>query len=396
MQVSANAIALAIEKPERTATMRLIAKTLAGLEPVLVQELEQLGARDIEPINRAVAFEGDKELLYRANLELRTALRILIPIQQGKVRTEDELYRLVRTVDWSQYMKVNDTLAVDGVTNSKFFTHSKYVALKTKDAIVDQFRDATGRRPNVNVFAPRLRVNVHIFNEDCTIALDSSDDSLHKRGYRLSSVEAPINEVLAAGMILLSGWKADRPVMDPMCGSGTLVIEAGLIATQRAPQLNREHFGFKRWPDFDESLWAKILEAARQRVRKSPVPILGSDKNFKAVRLTEQNAMAAGLEDAITVQRKKFEKLEPEVEAGMVIMNPPYDERMSEADIGGFYEMIGDQLKQQFPGFDAWIISSSTDGLKRVGLKSSKKIPLYNGALECRFVQYELYAGTRK
>jgi putative N6-adenine-specific DNA methylase len=239
-------------------------------------------------------------------------------------------------------------------------------------------------------------VNVHIFNDECTIALDSSDDSLHKRGYRLSSVEAPINEVLAAGMVLLSGWNADRPLLDPMCGSGTLVIEAGLIATQRAPQLNREHFGFKRWPDFDEALWAQILEAAKQRVRKSPVPILGSDKDFKAMRLTEQNAMAAGLEDTITVQRKKFEKLEPEVEAGMIIMNPPYDERLSEADIGAFYEMIGDQLKQRFTGFDAWIISSSTDGFKRLGLKSSQKIPLFNGALECRFVKYELYAGTRK
>jgi putative N6-adenine-specific DNA methylase len=376
--------------------MRLIAKTLAGLEPVLAQELEQLGAQAIEPLNRAVAFEGDKALMYRANLELRTALRILLPVHQGKVRTEDELYRLVRTVDWSQYMKVNDTLAVDGVTNSKFFTHSKYVALKTKDAIVDQFRDATGRRPNVNVFAPRLRVNVHIFNDECTLALDSSDDSLHKRGYRLSSVEAPINEVLAAGMVLLSGWKADRPLLDPMCGSGTLVIEAGLIATQRAPQLNREHFGFKRWPDFDEALWAQILEEAKQRVRESPVPILGSDKDFKAMRLTEQNAMAAGLEEVITVQRKKFEKLEPELEEGMIIMNPPYDERLSEADIGAFYEMIGDQLKQRFTGFDAWIISSSIDGFKQLGLKSSQKIPLFNGALECRFVKYELYAGTRK
>ncbi|KGE87648.1 MAG: class I SAM-dependent RNA methyltransferase [Phaeodactylibacter xiamenensis] len=376
--------------------MRLIAKTLAGLEPVLAQELEELGAQGIEPLNRAVAFEGDKALMYRANLELRTALRILLPVHQGKVRTEDELYRLVRKVDWSRYMKVNDTLAVDGVTNSRLFTHSKYVALKTKDAIVDQFREATGRRPNVNVYAPRLRVNVHIFNDECTIALDSSDDSLHKRGYRLSSVEAPINEVLAAGMVLLSGWKADRPLLDPMCGSGTLVIEAGLIATQRAPQLNREHFGFKRWPDFDEALWGQILEAAKQRVRKSPVPILGSDKDFKAMRLTEQNAMAAGLEDTIKVQRKKFEKLEPEVEAGMILMNPPYDERLSEADIGAFYEMIGDQLKQRFTGFDAWIISSSIDGFKRLGLKSTQKIPLFNGALECRFVKYELYAGTRK
>ena len=376
--------------------MRLIAKTLAGLEEVLAHELEALGAQNIEPLNRAVAFEGDQALMYRANLELRTALRILKPVHTGKVKTEEELYRLVRGVDWSQYMKVNDTLAVDGVTNSKFFTHSKYVALKTKDAIVDQFRKNTGRRPNVNVFAPRLRVNVHIFNDECTIALDSSDESLHKRGYRLSSVEAPINEVLAAGMVLLSGWKADQPLVDPMCGSGTLLIEAGLIATQSAPQLNREKFGFKRWPDFDQKLWDQILEHAKQQVRKSPVPILGSDKDFKAVRLTEQNAMAAGIEGTITVQRKKLEKLIPEVEQGVVLMNPPYDERLSEADIGAFYEMIGDQLKQRFQGFEAWIISSNKDGFKRVGLKASKKIPLYNGALECRFVKYELYAGSRK
>jgi putative N6-adenine-specific DNA methylase len=375
--------------------MQLIAKTLAGLEGVLTKELENLGAQNIEPLNRAVAFEGDQALMYRANLELRTALRVLKPVKKGKVKTEEDLYRLVRTVDWSQYMKVNDTLAVDGVTNSDFFTHSKYVALKTKDAIVDQFRDATRRRPNVNVYAPRLRVNVHIYKDECTIALDSSGDSLHKRGYRLSSVEAPINEVLAAGMVLLSGWEADRPLLDPMCGSGTLLIEAGLIATHSAPQLNREYFGFKRWPDYDEALWLEILENAKKCVRPSPVPILGSDKDFKAVRLTEQNAVAAGLEGVIEVQRKKFEKLIPTVEEGLILTNPPYDERLSEADIGAFYEMIGDQLKQNFTGFDAWIISSNREGFKRVGLKSAQKIPLFNGALECRFVKYELYAGTR-
>lgn len=376
--------------------MRLIAKTLAGLEAVLTKELEGLGAQNIEPLNRAVAFEGDLAMMYRANLELRTALRILKPITYGRVKTEDDLYQLVRTVDWGQYMKVNDTLAVNGVTSSRYFTHSQYVALKTKDAIVDQFRDTFGRRPNVNIYAPKLRVNVHIFQDECTIALDSSNDSLHKRGYRISSVEAPINEVLAAGMILLTGWEADRPFLDPMCGSGTLLIEAGLMATNRAPQLSREHFGFKHWPDFDEALWNQILDEAKQRVRQSPVPIVGSDRDFKAVRLTEQNAMAADLEDTISVQRKKLEKLVPAVEGGLIIMNPPYDERLSEADIGAFYEMIGDQLKQRFTGFEAWIISSNKEGFKRVGLKPSKKIPLYNAALECRFIKYELYAGTRK
>ncbi len=376
--------------------MQMIAKTLAGLEEVLADELRHLGAADVECLNRAVSFTGDKWLLYRANLELRTALRVLVPIHKGKTRNETELYKLVQAVDWSQYMKVNDTLAVDGVANSKYFTHSKYVALKTKDAIVDQFRKAAGRRPNVNVYAPVLRINVHIFKDDCTIALDSSGDSLHKRGYRLASVEAPINEVLAAGMLLLAGWKGERPFVDPMCGSGTLPIEAGLIATRRAPQLSREYFGFKRWADFEPDLWQQLLEAASNKIREAPFPIKGYDKNFKAVRLTEQNAMAAGLESDLSVARKKIEKLEPALEKGLVMLNPPYDERLSEKDIGAFYKMIGDRLKQQFPGFEAWIISSNKEGFKHIGLKAAQKISLYNGALECRFAKYELYEGSKK
>lgn len=376
--------------------MQMIAKTLAGLEEVLADELRGLGAADVECLNRAVSFTGGKRLLYQANLELRTAIRVLVPIYKGKARDEAELYKLVQNIDWSQYMKVNDTLAVDGVAKSRYFNHSKYVALKTKDAIVDQFRNATGRRPNVNVFAPVLRINVHIFKDDCTIALDSSGDSLHKRGYRIASVEAPINEVLAAGMLLLAGWKGERPFIDPMCGSGTLPIEAGLIATRRAPQLSREHFGFKRWSDFEPELWQQLLEAASNKIRKAPFPIKGYDKNFKAVRLTEQNAMAAGLESTLSVARKKFEKLEPVIDRGLLVVNPPYDERLSQKDIGAFYEMIGDRLKQQFPGFEAWIISSSKEGFKRVGLKPSRKIPLYNGALECLFARYELYEGSKK
>ncbi len=376
--------------------MEFIAKTLAGLEPVLAEELQQLGASEVLPVNRAVRFEGDKALMYRANLELRTALRVLVPVYQGKAQNEEALYRLIREVDWSQYMGVNDTLAVDAVTNSDFFRHSKYAALKTKDAIVDQFRDKSGRRPSVNVYAPRLQVNVHIYKDEVTIALDSSGESLHKRGYRVSTVEAPINEVLAAGMVLLSGWKGEQPFIDPMCGSGTILIEAGLIATRRAPQLTRERFGFMRWPDFDEGLWNSILDAARSRIIKAPHPLQGSDKDFKAVRLTEQNASLAGLDGQVAVARKKFEKLEPEHPNGVLIMNPPYDERLEEDDIGALYEMIGDRLKQAFSGYTAWMISSSGEGFKRVGLKTSKKHILFNGPLECRFAAYELYEGSHK
>lgn len=376
--------------------MQLIAKTLAGLEEVLAAELQELGAYGVMALKRAVSFEGDKRLLYRANLELRTALRILVPIRRGRVSNEDQLYHLIRQIDWSKYMGVNDTLAVDGTTNSELFRHSKYVALVTKDAVVDQFREREGRRPSVNVYAPKLRINVHIFGDECTVSIDSSDDSLHKRGYRISSVEAPINEALAAGMVLMSGWRGESPFVDPMCGSGTILIEAGLIAARRAPQLTRDHFGFKRWPDFDEALWNELLEAAKQRVRPAPFPLLGYDKDFKAVRLTEQNAMAAGLEHDIAVKRKSLERLDTVHEQGVLIMNPPYDERLTEKDIGAFYKMIGDRLKQQFPGFAAWIISGNKEGLLQIGLKAAEKHHLMNGGIECRYAKYELYSGSKE
>lgn len=376
--------------------MQLIAKTLAGLEEVLAAELQELGAYGVMALKRAVSFEGDKRLLYRANLELRTALRILVPIRRGRVSNEDQLYHLIRQIDWSKYMGVNDTLAVDGTTNSELFRHSKYVALVTKDAVVDQFREREGRRPSVNVYAPKLRINVHIFGDECTVSIDSSDDSLHKRGYRISSVEAPINEALAAGMVLMSGWRGESPFVDPMCGSGTILIEAGLIAARRAPQLTRDHFGFKRWPDFDEALWNELLDAAKQRVRPAPFPLLGYDKDFKAVRLTEQNAMAAGLEHDIAVKRKALERLDTVHEQGVLIMNPPYDERLTEKDIGAFYKMIGDRLKQQFPGFAAWIISGNKEGLLQIGLKAAEKHHLMNGGIECRYAKYELYSGSKE
>ncbi|MCB0588307.1 MAG: class I SAM-dependent RNA methyltransferase, partial [Phaeodactylibacter sp.] len=246
--------------------MRLIATTMAGLEPVLEEELKQLGATEVEPLKRAVYFEGDLRLLYRANLELRTALRVLKPVHHFRVRNEQQLYRQIYDIDWRQYMGVRDTLAVDAVVNSPHFNHSKYVALKTKDAIVDRFRKEEGRRPNVSLHRPTLRVNVHIFREECTVSLDSSEESLHKRGYRVDALEAPINEVLAAGMILLTGWERDCAFIDPMCGSGTILIEAATFATNRAPQLNREYFGFKKWADYDKSLWESLLADARSRV----------------------------------------------------------------------------------------------------------------------------------
>ncbi|MCB0548321.1 MAG: class I SAM-dependent RNA methyltransferase, partial [Phaeodactylibacter sp.] len=280
--------------------------------------------------------------------------------------------------------------------NSPNFNHSKYVALKTKDAIVDRFRKEEGRRPNVSLHRPTLRVNVHIFREECTVSLDSSEESLHKRGYRVDALEAPINEVLAAGMILLAGWQRNCAFVDPMCGSGTILIEAATYACNRAPQLQREYFGFKQWPDFDESLWEGLLADARNRVTSFEHGLYGYDMDFKAMRIANHNALAAGLEGQVQIERKRFERLEPPAEEGLLVMNPPYDERLEITDIGAFYEMIGDRLKQAFAGYEAWILSSNKDAMKRIGLRPSRKMMLFNGALECKFHQYQLYSGSHK
>jgi len=376
--------------------MKLIAKTMAGLEPVLAEELKQLGASQVEALNRAVYFEGDLRLLYRANLELRTALRILKPIHSFRVRDEQGLYRQIYDIDWRHYMGVNDTLAVDAAVNSPNFNHSKYVALKTKDAIVDRFRKEEGRRPDVSLHRPTLRVNVHIYGEECTVSLDSSEESLHKRGYRVEALEAPINEVLAAGMVLLTGWRRDCAFVDPMCGSGTILIEAATYACNRAPQLQREYFGFKRWPDYDEDLWSGLLADAHKRVTNFEHGLYGYDMAFKAVKIANHNALAAGLEGQVEIGRQRFERLAPPAAEGLIVMNPPYDERLAESDVEAFYKMIGDRLKQAFSGYEAWIISSNKEAMKNIGLRPSRKMTLYNGALECKYHQYQLYSGSRR
>jgi putative N6-adenine-specific DNA methylase len=376
--------------------MRLTATTLAGLEEVLAEELRELGASSVQPFKRAVGFEGDKEMLYRANLELRTALRVLVHLHTFKAKNEQQLYQRIFDIDWQQYMSVRDTLAVDATASSSIFRHSKYAALKTKDAICDRFRKETGRRPYVNVLNPALRINLHIHNDHCILSLDSSGDSLHRRGYRTDTGEAPINEVLAAGMIGLTGWKQDRCFIDPMCGSGTLLIEAAFQATNRAPQLNRDSFGFMRWPDYEAELWQKLVEQSKNKITEFSHGLYGYDKDFKARRMAQHNAAAAGLEGIVTIERQPIERLEAPEPSGLIVMNPPYDERMLKDDIGAFYEMIGDRLKQAFTGYDAWIISSNLDAIKRVGLRPSAKIDLFNGPLECKFQKYELYAGTKK
>ncbi len=377
-------------------TKPYLVKTLHGLEEILAAELTALGAQNVIPSRRAVSFEGDKKLLYRANLELRTALRILSPIAKLKARNEHQLYDAIRSIDWTEYLDLKGTFAIDGVVRSNYFNHSKYVALKSKDAIADQFRDKFGKRPNVNPVSPDLRINVFIHEQTVHVALDSSGDSLHKRNHGRETLEAPINEVLAAGMIQLAGWKADCPFLDPMCGSGTIPIEAAMYAYNIPSQIHRTEFGFMRWPDFDKELWETVKAEANARIRDCEHPIVGYDNIFQAVRISQRNIALAGLDGKVEVKRQKFEKLKESGPPGIIIMNPPYDERLEIADIEAFYKMIGDQFKKVFGGHEAWIISSNMDAIKRIGLRASKKITLFNGPLECKFLKFELYAGSKK
>jgi putative N6-adenine-specific DNA methylase len=334
-------------------------------------------------------------LLYRANYRLRTALRVLTPIRQFKARHDNTLYRQVQKINWEDFLALEDTFAIDATVHSPHFSHSKFAALRAKDAIVDQFRKKTDRRPSIDVYNPTLRLHLHISNENCTLSLDSSGDALYKRGYRLDSLEAPINEVLAAGLVRLSGWQRDSPFVDPMCGSGTIPIEAALYAYNLPPQIAREQFGFMKWRDYDAELWSEIKAEAQAEALDFTYPIYGFDKNFQAIRISQHNALAACLEGKIEFARKPFERLEPPAGNGLIIMNPPYDERLSETNIEELYRAIGDRLKQAFSGYEAWIISSNLGALKRVGLRPSRKLTLFNGPLECKFQKYELYEGSR-
>jgi putative N6-adenine-specific DNA methylase len=368
-----------------------LAKTLAGLEPVLAAELQKIGAAEVRLLKRAVAFSGDQQLLYRANYELRTALRILMFIHSFSAMNEQQLYEGVREINWAVYMGVGDTLAVDAVVQGDVFRHSQYVGLLTKDAIVDQFRDRYNRRPNVSTIQPSLRINVHVLGTQVDISLDSSGDSLHRRNYRRDTVEAPLNEVLAAGMLLLSAWNGQGPFVDPMCGSGTFPIEAAMIATNTPPQIKRESFGFFKWPDFDQKLWKNVKSTADASIQAFEFEILGADKDPRARNATALNLMSAGLESVVRVEKSTFELLEAPSPPGTILMNPPYDERLKIEDTVAFYKNIGDILKKRWPGWSAWVISSNRDALKHIGLRAAQKITLFNGSLDCSFQKFEMY-----
>lgn len=376
----------------------MLAKTLYGLEDLLVSELQEIGATDIRPGRRMVAFTGTLRTLYKANVFLRTALRILVPIDQFDAKNPDEIYdHLYNRVDWSRYFQPRDTFAVDTVVYSNTFTHSKFVAYRVKDAIADYFRDKEQRRPNVSVTDPDLCFHIHIADERVTLTLDASGESLHKRGYRLNQTEAPINEVLAAGILLRAGWKGQCDFLDPMCGSGTFLIEAALIAANIPPGLFRERFAFERWSNFDEDLFTEVMEDWEERVFEHK--IYGSDSNPKAIAMSRGNVRKAGVERYVDLAVRRIEDYDSDLkpaETGLLVTNPPYGERLRPEALEELYQKIGSTLKHTFAGWNAWIISSNIEeGFNAIGLKHFHKETLYNGALECELRGYELFAGKR-
>ena len=380
----------------------MTAKTFKGLEEVLAQELTELGANDVLIERRAVSFMGDKALLYRANHCLRTAIRILVEIAKPqrleiskKTKPEDALYEAIKAIDWSRYMTADTTFAIDATVYSETFRNSRFVTYRVKDAVADYWQEKAGKRPNVKVSDPDLLINVHIANETVTVSLDSSGESLHKRGYRVATTEAPINEVLAAGMLLIAGWKGGSDFYDPMCGSGTLPIEAALIARNIAPGVFRKSFAFEKWLDFDAELWSDIYNDD-SREREFAHKIYGSDASFYAIQQATKNVKSAGVAKDVELRQIRMEELRVQTSNPLVMINPPYGERLaSNKDMEDLYGKIGTALKHQFTGATAWIISSNDAAMKCIGLKPSKKMRLLNGELDCQFNKYELFQGKR-
>ena len=372
----------------------MLAKTMFGLEEVLAEELRKLGAQNIKPMNRAVSFKGDKGFMYKANLNLRTALRILKPIAHFQAHDEKELYKKLCEIDWTAIFDLNATFATHATTHSEIFTHSKYASLVMKDAIADTFRNKFDKRPNVDPEMPDVSINLHIAKHTCTVSLDSSGDSLHKRGYKSDAVTAPMNEVLAAGLILLSDWNKISNFHDPMCGSGTILIEAALIAYNIPSNIFRERFGFEGWKDFDPKLWETIKEASLDKETNYYGKITGSDNFQKAVRISRTNIDNALMHDNIKVTNSDF--FETEIAPGTFVMfNPPYGERI-DLGVNDFYEKVGTTLKHNYQGCTIWLISSDIENMKLIGLKPNHKIKVMNGELECSFRKFEVYEGSQK
>ncbi len=375
---------------------KMIAKTFFGFEEILAKELQQLGAQEVEIGTRAVSFKGDKGFMYKANLSLRTALKILKPIYYFKATNDQNLYKGIQGIDWSKYIGENQTFVIDTTIHSDNFKHSQFVSQKAKDAIVDQFREKTGQRPSIDKDFPDLRINIHIDRDQVSVALDTSGASLHHRGYRTATNIAPINEVLAAGMLLLSGWDGSSDFLDPMCGSGTLLAEAAMIACNIPANINRKEFAFEKWNDWDNDLFDQIIDALMKRTKEFHHTIIGYDKAPSAVQKAKDNIWNANLDDYISIiQGDFFESKKENTGPLHMVFNPPYGERLN-IELERFYREIGDTLKNNYPNTNAWFITANLEALKFVGLRPSRKIKLFNGSLEARLVKYEMYEGSKK
>jgi putative N6-adenine-specific DNA methylase len=375
---------------------KMVAKTFFGFEDILAKEVQLLGGQDVQTGTRVVTFSGDKGFMYKANLSLRTALKILKPIKWFKVFNDKSLYDGISSIDWSQFMNEKQTFVVDVTLYSEAFNNSQFVALKTKDAIVDQFREKTGVRPSIDKDFPDLRIHIHLDRDQCTVSLDTSGESLHQRGYRSATNIAPINEVLAAGMLILSGWDGTSHFLDPMCGSGTILAEAAMIACNIPANINRKEFAFEKWNDWDNDLFDQIIDSLMKKTREFHYTIKGYDKAPSAVRKAQDNIQNANLDDYVTIEQKDFFETEKQTEGPLhMVFNPPYGERL-DIDMERFYREIGDTFKQSYPNTQAWFITANLEALKFVGLKPSRKIKLFNGKLEARLLKYDIYEGSKR
>lgn len=370
--------------------------TFFGLEEVLEKELHQLGGKDIVPFKRGVSVVGDLGFLYKINLCLHTALKVIIPIVKFEANNEQELYDNIKLIEWERFISKTDTIMIEGVTNSEIFTHSLFVSQKVKDGIVDRFREKTGSRPDVDLIHPAFKVYVHIFKNEVSLHLDSSGDPLYKRGYRSDINEAPMKEVLAAGLVKLSGWEKHLQLIDGMCGAGTIAIEAALWANNIPPGYYRNEFGFMKWQNFDETLYETIYESSINKIKNEPVEIIANDIDNPTLKKAITNTKNAKVEDVVSCINQSFFDITPTRKGGVIILNPPYGERMPVTEIEKLYKEIGDKLKKDFKGFSAWIISSSPEAIKSIGLRPSRRIHLFNGSLECRFLKFDLYDGSKK
>ncbi len=377
----------------------ILVKTFRGLEGVLKSEIEGLGFTKLFEATRGVIVTADPDAIYKLNYLCRTALKVLVNIAKFKAANQVELYEEVKKIDWSEYLDVDQTFAIDSNIFNSNFNNSMFVSQKTKDAIVDQFREKFDKRPSVNTEQPDVRINVHINKDDCTLSLDSSGDSLHMRGYRTTQVAAPLSEVLAAGLIMLTEWDKKTDIIDPMCGSGTFLTEAAMIGTNTPAGYFRERFGFEKWKGFKPEIFNSVKNKADSEMTTLQCTLKGYDKDPRATNSARENIANAGFSNDIEIGKVTFETLKPDADSdhAMLIINPPYGERLQEEEeVKELYTMIGDQLKNRWQGHTAWILSSNIEALKNIGLKTSRRLIVYNGPLECKFQKYEMYEGTRK